>query len=103
MDTLLQRWIDMVGGKERLDHPLGDGIFPSAREYFEAGITPEEYRVWYRVRGWDIQSMLELVDAGISLDALGERTTKGLGAYKDTIAYKFCNGDLTFDQVLVLI
>lgn len=87
-----------------MDLLLGDGMFPSAREYLKHGISPKEYLIWYAVGGWDIEKMRELVAAGLDdYDKLICQTEEGFANYRATIAYKYCNGDLTIDDVKRLI
>lgn len=103
MQNLKQLWIDRLG-EENLDFPLGDGVFPSASEYIQAGVFPEEYDRWYQVGAWDIKSMIELEEhETIDVDQLGQFTDEGSGGYSHTIAYKYCNGDLSIEQVLRIL
>lgn len=102
--SLWKQWVEVAGGENRMDLLLGDGIFPSAREYFEAGVSVKEYRMWYSVGGWDIASMRELENMELAdYDNLGEQTEEGVGAYRASIAYKYCNGDIDIEDVRRLI
>lgn len=76
-----------------------DGLMQTPEEYIAAGIDPDRYLNWYRVGGFEIDRMLELEDAGIDIKLTGESTSEGRGGYNNTIAYKYCNGDLSLDAV----
>jgi hypothetical protein len=86
-----------------LDRSVDGGSMQTATEYIAAGIDPDTYLDWYNVGGFDISGMQELEDAGIDLKLTGELTSEGRGGYNNTIAYKYCNGDLSLDAVRAIL
>lgn len=103
MTSIRQLWIDKIG-EDNLNSPLGEGLFPPAIKYIEAGVFPDEYDRWYSINGWDIERMIELEEhEAIDIDELGQYTDRGNGGYGDTIAYKYCNGDLSLEEVLEIL
>jgi hypothetical protein len=85
-----------------LDLPITDGM-PTPTAYIAAGVDPDSYLKWYDVGGFDISGMQELEDAGIDFRLTAELTSEGCGGYNNTIAYKYCNGDLNLDAVRAIL
>jgi hypothetical protein len=87
---------------EEMESILGDGTFCSANEYIEAGVSPADYKRWYKVNGFDIESMKELEQAfSGDIEWLGTRTENKCG-YSQTLAYQYCNGDLSMEELKAL-
>ena len=109
--TIKDQWIEWLNEdtKEALNKNLGEGKFPAAQEYIDAGVDPQTYKYWYNLQGWDIDQMLKLGQAIADLDPTGRRLTQEdmdrlkLPYSGYTIAYMFCNGDLSLEQVKELI
>jgi hypothetical protein len=86
-----------------LDLSVDGGSMQTANAYIAAGIDPDTYLKWYDVGGFDIDRMQELEDAGIDLKLTAELTSEGSSGYNNTIAYKYCNGDLSLDRVRAIL
>lgn len=65
-----------------------------AQEWTEAGFDDEETARWLAARCFDAQAARALADLNIKPEQAGVRTRDG-GDYKDTIAFKVANADLT--------
>jgi hypothetical protein len=102
---LKKYWIERFGLHDPadLDLSVNGGLMQTANEYIAAGIDPDTYLNWYGVGGFDIDSMLELTDAGINIKLTAELTSEGRGGYNNTIAYKYCNGDLNLDAIRAIL
>jgi hypothetical protein len=85
-----------------LNLSVDGGSMQTPNEYIAAGIDPDTYLKWYDVGGVDIDRMLELKAAGISIKLLGTIAT-GRDGYSYPIAYCYCNGDLNLDEVKAIL
>lgn len=104
VESILAGWDTEAMSQEEINEQLlgtqlGEGTFPSVQEYIDAGVSPTEYRAWYSVNGFCIDSMKELEQAfGSDIDWLGERSWNKCG-YEQTLAYQYCNGDITIEEL----
>jgi hypothetical protein len=107
--TLRQEWVDQFGfdldlDPKAFDGLLGDGNMPSANEFIAAGVSPAEYLdVYYPAGGFDIDRMKELLAEGFVASELKAQTDLGHGGYNASIGYKYCNGDLSLEQVKEIV
>ena len=67
----------------------------AAQEWADAGFDDEATAKWLDARCFDPQTARSLADMGVSPAQASMRTRDGGGDYRDTIAYKVANGDLT--------
>ena len=70
----------------------------AAQAWTEAGFDDETAAQWLDARCFDPQAARTLADMGVSPRQAAHRTRDGGNGYRDTIAYKVANGDLTARQ-----
>jgi len=73
----------------------------AAQAWSDAGFDDHMTARWLDVRCHDPQAARALVDLGIAPAQVSARTRDGGGDYRDTIAHKVANGDLTPRQAAV--
>lgn len=73
----------------------------AAQAWSEAGFDDAMTAKWLDVRCHDPKAARALADMGIAPQQVAARTRDGGGDYRDTIAHKVANGDLTPRQAAV--
>lgn len=76
---------------------IGD-VDEAAKAWSDAGFDDMATARWLEARCFDPQVARALADMGVTAGQAAHRTRDGGGEYRDTIAYKVCNGDLTMRQ-----
>ncbi len=67
----------------------------AAQAWTEAGFDDETTAKWLEARCFDPKAARALAELGVTPAQASARTRDGSGEYRDTIAYKVANGDLT--------
>jgi len=70
----------------------------AAKAWSEAGFDDAATAKWLEARCFDASAARALADMGVAPSQAANRTRDGGDGYKDTIAYKVANGDLTARQ-----
>ncbi len=76
----------------------GGGAREAAQAWTDAGFDDAMTARWLTVRCFDPEAARALADLGVTPEQAAKRTRDGGGDYKDTIAYKVANGDMTARQ-----
>ena len=102
---LEKRWQEF--SVDGLDVQLEDGTSP--RAWIEQGFGPRAFQRWFQAGGFDPERISELVEEGFDsedvsdlVDAADEEDLN-LSYSGYSIAYMYCNGDLTIEQVRRLV
>ncbi|HEV2753937.1 MAG TPA: hypothetical protein VGV36_08905 [Solirubrobacteraceae bacterium] len=67
----------------------------AAKAWSDAGFDDAMTARWLEVRCHEPTAARALADMGVTPEQVGSRTRDGGGDYRDTIAHKVANGDLT--------
>ncbi len=70
----------------------------AAQAWTGAGFDDARTARWLKVRCFDPEAARALADMDVEPEQAAKRTREGDGDYKDTIAYKVANGDMTARQ-----
>ncbi len=70
----------------------------AAQAWTDAGFDDPVTARWLAARCFDAPAARALADMGVSPEQASKRTRDGGDGYRDTIAYKVANGDLTVRQ-----
>ena len=102
-EELKQKWLSLLGS---LHVELQDGTTPA--QWIEQGYNPTEHRAWFKAGGFDPSRVKELESEGFTPGDVARRVNdnelddekieSGL-----SIAYMYCNGDLSIEDVHRLI
>ena len=89
-----------VGTIEEYGEIADRGGDPSvaAQAWTDAGFDDATTARWLKARCFDPTAARALGDLGVTPEQAAGRTRDGGGDYRDTIAYKVANGDLTARQ-----
>jgi len=70
----------------------------AAQAWTEAGFDDAMTARWLKVRCFDPEAARVMAELDVAPEQAAKRTRDGGGDYKDTIAYKVANGDMTARQ-----
>ncbi len=70
----------------------------AAQTWTDAGFDDPVAAKWLEARCFDPEAARALADMGVTPKQASHKTRDGGGEYRDTIAYKVANGDLTTRQ-----
>jgi len=73
----------------------------AAQAWTDAGFDDETTAKWLEVRCHDPQAARALADLRVTPKQVASRTRDGGGDYRDTLAHKVANGDMTPRQAAV--
>lgn len=96
--------IDMVSAIR----DAGPGAFEDSTPEREAvrwgalGFTAATARPWLRARCYDATAAHELAREGVTPEGAAQETDAGSGGYRDTIAFKLSQGDLSTRAAVLL-
>jgi len=97
-------WLNFVEGFQgNLESELENASKPSA--WLAEGFTPEQYKIWAAIGAFDPAGAKALDEAGFDMDVLArkvsfeEAAAHSLSYSGLSIAYMFCNGDLTLEGI----
>lgn len=76
----------------------GEDAAVAAKAWTDAGFDDEATARWLEARCFDPEAAHALAAMGVTPKQAAQRTRDGGGDYRDTIAYKVANGDLTARQ-----
>lgn len=108
MKSLLEQWQEFLSLNElHIDQELEDGT--TASMWLDNELSPKDFRYWFRAGGFDPERVKELENALISPEDVSRRLTEeeeteyGPPYNGYSIAYMFCNGDLSLAEVKRLV
>jgi len=104
---LNQLWLEFVGEDKDLDCELEDGSTPE--EWIAQGFSPVGFQEWLKAGVFNPERVKELEAAGFEASEVSRRVTaeeeieNGFSYSGYSIAYMFCNGDLSIENVRKLV
>lgn len=105
--SLEQQWLEVFPKIDLDNDRLDDGS--SAREWIDAGFTPQQFFPWYFAGGFAPDRVKIIKDAGLTagqveLEVTPEDQEKfGLEYSGETILFMFCDEKLTLENVQQLL
>ena len=86
--------VETIRRHAELADQVGDAD-AAAEAWTKAGFDDAMTDRWLKARCFDAEAARALADMSVTPEQASKRTRDGGGEYRDTIAYKVANGDLT--------